>query len=53
MHTLIKRYNRRMGVPALLGKLSADCPKRKSVSTYDLCGIHCPGLSALFLPQAG
>jgi hypothetical protein len=49
LHTLIKRYNRRLGVPELLAKLSADCPKRQSVSAYDLCGIHCPGLSTLFL----
>jgi hypothetical protein len=49
LHTLIKRYSRRYSVPALLGKLSADCPKRKSMSAYNLCGLHCPELSALFV----
>lgn len=49
VHTLIERYNRRLGVPRLLDMLSADCPKRKSLSAYDLCGIHCPELSTLFL----
>ncbi len=49
LHALIKRYNRRLGVPTLLDKLSADCPKRKSLSDHDLCGIHCPELSTLFL----
>jgi hypothetical protein len=31
--------------------LSADCPKRRSLSASDLCGVHCPELSALFLPK--
>jgi hypothetical protein len=51
--TLISRYGGRCGVPTLLLDLSADCPKRKSVSAYDLCGIHCPELSTLFLPRDG
>jgi hypothetical protein len=34
----------------MLRTLSADCPKRQSVSAYDLCGVHCPELPALFLP---
>jgi len=33
----------------LLRHLSADGPKRKSITVYDLCGIHCPDLPALFL----
>src|ERR1700722_14381512 len=37
------------GLKMLLRKLAADCPKRKSLSAYDLCGVHCPELSALFL----
>ena len=32
----------------LLRELSAECPRLKSLSVYDLCGIHCPDLSALF-----
>jgi hypothetical protein len=39
------------GVPALLALLSADCPKRAAVSAYDLCGVHCPELSAAFPAQ--
>jgi hypothetical protein len=35
---LISRHGRRCGVPTLL-------------SAYDLCGIHCPGLSELFLRE--
>jgi hypothetical protein len=53
LRTLIRRRGRRCGVPKLLAKLSAGCPKGESVSAYDLCGIHCPELSALFLGRAG
>ena len=42
LDTLIARHGSGYGVPALLAKLSADCPKRKSA--YDLCGVHCPEL---------
>jgi hypothetical protein len=46
---LVKRHGRRCGVPELLQRLSADCPRRASVKTYDLCGVHCPELAGLFL----
>jgi len=49
LHALIERHRPACGIPELLRVLSADCPKRASVSTYDLCGIHCPGLPALFV----
>jgi len=49
--TLIERHGPAFGIPDLLRMLSADCPKRASVSAYDLCGIHCPGLPALFVPD--
>jgi hypothetical protein len=49
MDTLIDRYGLGFGVPALLRLLSADCPKRRSLSASDLCGVHCPELSALFM----
>jgi hypothetical protein len=39
-------------LPALLGMLSADCPKRQSITAYDLCGVL-PELSALFLARTG
>ncbi len=45
---LIWRHGANFAVPALLRLLSADCPKRESVSVYDLCGIHCPELPGLF-----
>ena len=53
LDTLIGRHGRRFGIPSLLAKLSADCPIRKSVSAYDLCGIHCPELSALMVAKPG
>jgi hypothetical protein len=46
--SLIARHGPDFGVPELLGVLSADCSKRKSLSAYDLCGIHCPQLPELF-----
>lgn len=45
---LIERHGPGFAIPALLRALSADCPRRRSVSPYDLCGIHCPGLAAPF-----
>jgi hypothetical protein len=48
LETLIRRHGPDFGIPALLNELSADCPKRRSVSAYDLCGIHAPQLSGLF-----
>jgi hypothetical protein len=46
--TLISRHGSGFDIPDLLRLLSADCLKRQSVSFYDRCGIHCPGLAALF-----
>lgn len=48
MDTLIARHGPDFSIPELLRLLSAGCPKRASVSAYDLCGIHCPDLSSLF-----
>lgn len=50
LETLIERHGARYSVPHLLRHLSANCPKRQSVSKshYDLCGIHCPDLPKLF-----
>jgi hypothetical protein len=45
---LTERYRPWFTVPGLLRTLSSDCPRRQSLSTYDLCGVHCPGLAALF-----
>jgi hypothetical protein len=41
---LIARHGPAFTIPAPRRELGADCPKRASVSTYDLCGAHCPGL---------
>jgi hypothetical protein len=46
---LIEKYGAAMPIPALLRTLSAECTKRQSVSAYDLCGVHCPELPALFI----
>jgi hypothetical protein len=51
--TLIARHGPAFTIPLLLRELSADCPKRQSVSVYDLCGVHCPDLSGLFLNRPG
>jgi hypothetical protein len=44
---LIARHGPAFTIPTLRRELGADCPKRALVSTYDLCGVHCPDLSAL------
>ena len=49
LETLIARQGADFGIPELLGLLSDDCPKRASVSAYDLCGIFCPELPSFFL----
>jgi hypothetical protein len=49
---LIAQHGRGFGIPKLLRLMSEDCAKRHSVSAYDLCGVHCPSLSAFFLPAA-
>src|SRR4051794_4722239 len=51
LDTLIARHGPDFGIPVLLRNLSADCPKRDSITVYDLCGIHCPDLARLFLPE--
>jgi hypothetical protein len=48
LDTLIARHGPGFGIPELLRLLSDDCPKRRSLSAYDLCGVHCPDLSTFF-----
>jgi hypothetical protein len=48
LDTLVARHGPDFSIPELLRLLSDDCPKRKSISAYDLCGIHCPELPAFF-----
>jgi hypothetical protein len=49
LETLIARHGADFGIPDLLRLLSEDCPKRKSITVYDLCGIFCPDLPSFFL----
>jgi hypothetical protein len=49
LQTLIARHGVDFGVPDLLRLLSDDCPKQKSITAYDRCGIYCPELPSLFL----
>jgi hypothetical protein len=49
LETLIARHGEDFGIPELLRLLSDDCPKRKSITVYDLCGVHCPELPRFFL----
>jgi len=48
LDTLIARHGANLGIPELLNLLSEDCPKRQSLSAYDLCGVHCPDLPTFF-----
>ena len=50
---LIAQHGPDFGIPMLLRDLSADCPKRESLSTYNLCGVCCPELSTLFSVPGG
>jgi hypothetical protein len=53
LETLIARHGPNFSIPLLLELLSADCAKRESLSAYDLCGIHAPELSGLFMARPG
>jgi hypothetical protein len=46
---LIARHGPACSIPDVLRLLAEDCPKRASLSAYDLCGVHCPELPAFFL----
>jgi hypothetical protein len=47
---LLADHGKAMPVPALLRLLAGDCPRLASVHRYDRCDVHCPTLSALFMP---
>ena len=49
--TLIETYGHALPIPLLLHALSRDCPRQEATSLYGTCGIHCPDLPALFLPD--
>jgi hypothetical protein len=44
--TLIARHGVQFAIPDLLRELSADFPRRQSVSAYDLCGGALPRATA-------
>jgi hypothetical protein len=50
---LIERRGADFSIPDLLRDLSGGCPKRESVNQYDICGVHCPELPALFVVTSG
>jgi hypothetical protein len=52
LHILMARHGENFGIPKLLRILSKDCPKKKSLTAHDLCGVHCPQLPGFFLPLA-
>jgi hypothetical protein len=39
---LIAQHGAAMGLPHLIALLSADCPRRASVSIYERCGAYFP-----------
>jgi hypothetical protein len=43
--TLIEQHGRSFSIPMLLDELSKGCPG------YDLCGLCCPELPALFIEK--
>jgi hypothetical protein len=47
---LLADHGRNMPMPELLRLLAGGCPKLASVHRYDRCDVHCPTLSALFMP---
>lgn len=51
MAKLLDQRGRDFSIPDLLRDLSRDCPKRETLSQYNLCGVHCPELPALFRPK--
>jgi hypothetical protein len=51
LNILIARHGGDFGIPALLYKLSRDCPEREPDNPSDLCVVHCPDLPRLFLNQ--
>jgi hypothetical protein len=51
VRVLLWRYGRNAKIPDLLRRLSADCPRRLSVSGCDMGGVHCPGMAELFAPR--
>jgi hypothetical protein len=49
---LVADHGRAMPTPALLRILAGDCPRLNATNLYEPCDVHCPTLSALFMPTA-
>jgi hypothetical protein len=51
--SLLRQFGREKPGPEWLREISADCPRQQDpdARSYELCGVHSPGLARLFLPQ--
>jgi hypothetical protein len=49
---LLDEHGPAMGMPELLRILAGDCPGLGASAVYERCDVHCPTLSALFVPVA-
>jgi hypothetical protein len=49
---LLADHGPAMEMPTLLRSLAGDCPKLAATNFYEKCDVHCPTLSALFMPIA-
>ena len=47
---LLADHGQAMPMPALLRLLAGDCPKLTAAHLYERCDVHCPTVSALFMP---
>jgi hypothetical protein len=48
---LLAEHGSAMPMPTLRHLIAADCPRVLAGRIYDLCGVHYPQLSKLFLPS--
>jgi hypothetical protein len=50
---LVRAHGRDKSIPDWLREISIDCPRRMDPgpSMTDLCGVHCPTLSEVFVPS--
>lgn len=47
---LLADHGKATPMPALLRLLAGDCPRLGAAAVYERCDVHCPTLSALFMP---
>lgn len=46
---LVAEHGANMPVPALLRTIAADCPRMQRAQAHDVCGMHLPQLSRLWV----